>query len=383
MALIARFAGLILVSALVAGCSQSLFGIPGGDDGNGKPDARDDEPEPPDGGVTLDDAGNVIRPDANPGVPPDAAVPTNCPEPCLFDAVAEFAYSADAISGAWLYAEDLPSPFGTGYSEMRLETRGDGTQAYVGNLGSPAIVHCPSYPDYANCQDVKDKLLFETTEPGAHHPSLVWIAPQGTRTAYRLSGDWRVPSSAPTDTPMTLLLVRNSQFDSVLDERFFTRTVPAAFDFELDAQPGDIFRLIAIAGDASHAPLALSLYVSGIENGGICQMTTRFDDDPGGSAILFPNLCASSPFKDNSDESDACPNAAPLCPATTETLPPNGTPGNARTFVEGASMQYLGPPNSYRGDWTVQFWAYLDSDGSFTTETLLPTTTARPSAASA
>jgi hypothetical protein len=369
MALIPRLAGMILVSALVAGCSQSLFDLPGDDDGNGEPDARDDEPKPPDAGVMLDDAGNVIRPDANPEVPPDAAVPTNCPEPCLFDAVADFAYSPDAISGSWVYAEEVPSPFGTTYSEMRLETRSDGTQAFVGQ-GSPAFVHCPSYPGYVNCNGVEDKLLFETTEPGAHHPALVWLAPQDTRTAYRLSGDWRVPSNTPTDTPMSLLLVRNSQFDSMLDERFFTRTMPAAFDFEIDVQPGEILRLIAISGDASHAPLALSLYVSEAQNPGRCQMATSFDD-PGGSAILFPNLCASSSFLDNVESDTACPNPEPTCPATVTALPPTGIQGRARTFGEGASIEYQGPPNSYRGDWTVQFWAYLDSAGSWTTETLL------------
>ncbi|HWN67020.1 MAG TPA: hypothetical protein VNM90_05240, partial [Haliangium sp.] len=334
MALIRPFVGLVLVSALAAGCSQSLFDYPGGDDGNGKADGG--VPDPVDGSVIVDDGGNVIRPDANPDLPPDAAVPTGCPEPCLADAVRDFAYSPDAVSAPWLYAEETPSVLGTSYTEMSIETRGDGTQVYVGGVGSPAIVHCPSHPTYASCVDVADKLLFETTEPGAHHPALVWIPSASARTTYRVSGDWRIPSSAPTDVPVTLLLVRNSQFDSVLDERFFTRKLPAAFDFEIDVQPGDILRLIAIAGDASHAPLALSFYVSGTDNNGSCQMATRFEVAPD-SGLQFTNLCDPSTFKDNSDTDTACPDPAPLCPATTEIIAP-GVPGNARAFVEGASM---------------------------------------------
>ncbi|HWN71659.1 MAG TPA: LamG-like jellyroll fold domain-containing protein [Haliangium sp.] len=317
------------------------------------------EPIPPDSSL----------PDANPNLPPDASVPLGCPEPCLADAVQDFAYSPDAVSTPWLYAEETPSPLGATYTEMILETRGDGTQAYVGSLGSPAIVHCPSHPTYASCVDVEDKLLLETTEPGAYHPTLVWTPSASEDTIYRVSGDWRIPSSAPIDVPVTLLLARNSQFDSVLDERFFTRTLPAAFDFEIDVQPGDILRLIAIAGDASRAPLALSFYVSGTESSSTCQMATRFEVAPD-PPLQFTNLCASSAFKDNSDGAEACPNPAPLCPATTETFSP-GVPGNTRAFVEGASMQYLGAPNDYSGDWTVQLWTYLDSEGSWTTETVL------------
>jgi hypothetical protein len=368
MALIRALAGLVLASALVAGCSQSLFDNPD-DDGDGPPD------DPGlDGGVGRDDAGNVIPPDANPNLPPDAAVPTKCPAPCLFDAVAEFGYSDTGASGVWLYAEDKPSLFGTSYSEMSLVTKEDGTRAYVtGIQGPPAIVHCPSHPDYPNCAGVEDKILFETAEPGASQPALAWIVPpESPRRRYRLSGDWRVPSNAPTDVPMTLLLVRNSRFDAVVEKRFLTSTEPAAFDIELDLQPSDILRLIAMPGDATPVPVALSLYISATESPDVCLMTNLFETDGGGSAPLdFPDLCAESLFKDQSETGDACPIADPVCPPTASDFPPTGVRGRSRAFVEGASALYQGEPNRYVGDWTVQFWAYLDSAGSWTTEALL------------
>jgi hypothetical protein len=254
---------------------------------------------------------------------------------------------------------------------MYLETRSDGTMAYVGSgPGSPAIVHCPSYPGYSNCAGVEDEILFETTAPGGNQPALAWIVPQEARRRYRLSGDLRIPPNAPTDVPMTLLLVRNSRLDTVLEKQFLTSTEPTAFDVEVDLQPSDILRLIAFPGDAMPVPVALRFYVSEAASPGRCEMTTFFEEVSLGTPELS-NRCASSPFVDQAEAGMACPDPGPQCPPTTDSLPPNGVRGRARAFVEGASVQYQGPPNDYTGDWTVQFWAYLDSAGSWTTETLL------------
>jgi hypothetical protein len=96
MALTPRLAGLVLASALVASCDQSLFDFPGDDrdgGGNGAADARARD----DGGVPLDDGGNVIPPDAR--TTRDAAVPTDCPQPCVADAVAEFEATQGGATG--------------------------------------------------------------------------------------------------------------------------------------------------------------------------------------------------------------------------------------------------------------------------------------------
>jgi hypothetical protein len=304
------------------------------------------------------------------GIRPDAAVPNGCPEPCIDDAVAQFAYEQGGASGSWVYAEEAPGPLGNTYQEMVLGDQ-DGTLAWRGPAAAPAtIVHCPSAPAYPGCAGVEDKLLLETSEPTVASPALVWIAPANGPGVYRLTGDWRVPPGAPENVPMTLLLVRNSQFDLVLDQRFATRTLPAAFDLEIDALAGDILRLIAIPDEP--VPVAVSFYVSGARESGRCQMAALFDREIVGETLAFANLCEPSrAFQDSSDISSSCAAPAPLCPPTTDILLENGIRGHARAFVEGASIRYEGPPTRYAGDWTVQFWAYLDSQGSWTTETLL------------
>jgi hypothetical protein len=360
MALIPPRAAVTLAAMLIAACNQSLFGDPGDD-------SR--APGPVDAGLIIDAGDGVVRPDANVNPPPDAAVPAGCAALCVDDAVANYR------AGAWLYAEDKPSPFATAYTEMSLVDR-DGAEVWVGDGVTlqdalPAIVHCPTAPGYPGCAGVTDKLLLETTEPDVTHPALVWMPPAVEPHTYRLSGDWRVPPDARTGTPMTLLLARNSRFDSALDERFSTRALPAGFDFDIDVLPGDILRLIALSGDTSHVPLALSFYVSEARNPSACQMAPDFATLGDTVGLLFPNRCGSGAFQDSSDTGDSCDNGDPQCPRTTIAPPPTGVPGRARVFVEGASMKYLGPPNGYSGDFTVQFWAHLDSGGATTSETLL------------
>jgi hypothetical protein len=353
MALTRPLVGLVLVSALVAGCNQSLFDNP--DDGDGPP------------GGPGPDGGDGSTSDGGPGSRPDAGVPESCPAPCLNDAVAEFQYVDGASGDDWLYAEELSSPFRSTASAMRLESRADGTMAYVGSEGSASIVHCPSYPDYVHCAGVGDKILLETSPQGTSHPALVWAVPFGPRRHFRLSGAWLIPSSAPADAPVALLLVRNSQFDAAFEARLLTSSQPGAFDLELDLQFGDLVRLIAIADDASPIPVAVSFYVSEAVNPDPCQMMTLFGNAPGGSSELG-NQCASETFRDEFDTGQACSEAT--CPPTTkETLV--GIRGAGLVFVEGASVRYQGAPNDYAGDFTVQFWAYLDSEGAWTTETLL------------
>jgi hypothetical protein len=226
----------------------------------------------------------------------------------------------------------------------------DGTQVWGGGaVPAPVIVHCPSAPDYPSCEGVENKLLLETTASGATtYPALMWKVPAQTPGVYRVSGDWRVPPGAPKGTPMTLLLVRNSRFDSVREERFSTTALPAAFDFEIEVLPDDILRLIAISQDATPAPLAVSFYISGTDNPGRCQRATTFQDDANGE-VTFPDSCGTSIFADN---------------ATTDTQGPTGIPGRARVFTTGSYVEYQGSPNSYAEDWTVQFWAYLAPGGS-------------------
>lgn len=357
MALIRDLAALLLAALLVAGCEQSLFGTPGDEDGGVAPDARD---VGGDGGV---DGGDVTRPDGGDGtdggVPPDV-----CPDPCISDAVADFVYDEGAASSSWVYVQDVGGPLGTDYSEMRLATR-DGHQVYVGGAGElsdPAIVSCAATPEYPGCAGVEDKLLLEIATAGNAAPALIWPVPtDDPARTYRVSGTWRVPPGAPTNLPMRLLLVRNSRFDTVLDESFLSSAEPRRFDLEVDVQPGDFLRLVVLAESPVRVPLAISFYVSGAQEPSQCQVTSFFEEDAAMAPLQFPNRCAETVFQDQSSDGAE----------TTSNPAPSGIPGFARGFVDGSEIVHAAPALDYSGDFTVQFWALLQAQGPDIPETLV------------
>jgi Concanavalin A-like lectin/glucanases superfamily len=352
MALTRPLAGVVLVSALVAGCSQSLFGNP--DDG--RPDGGPG-PGVPDGSVILDDAGNVIRPDANPDLPPDAAVPGTCPARCLGDAVAEFAADQGGTSGAWGYFEELPDPLGIEHREIAWGEV-DGLQGWVSpSAPTLALASCPANRGAPQCVGIEDKLVFMTTSnaAGALHPSITWQVPYtGT---FRLSGAWRSPDGTPSEVAHVLLIARASRSDGLFYQRFLSSSSSAAFDFEVDLVQDELIRLSVFADSPSGEPVGLSFYISEGQGAGSCQMAPLFQGNEG----PFPDQCTTgSGFLDNVGSTFTC--ADTPCPATVEAVTPLGSSG-ARQLVEGSSMQYQGPPNDYSGDWTVQFWAKLDGGG--------------------
>ena len=170
MALIRPLAGLVLLSALVAGCSQSLFANPGDGDDDGGNDERDGGNEP------LPDAGP-------PGPKPDAGMPSACPAPCVANAVAEFAATQGGATGKWGYYEEQPDPFGFAYGDLALGDV-DGLEGWI-SPSTPrlAIASCPANPGAPQCAGIEDKLVFMTTsnDPGTSHPSLTWRARRRTR----------------------------------------------------------------------------------------------------------------------------------------------------------------------------------------------------------
>lgn len=302
-------------------------------------------------------SGDASLADAPAGDGMDAGVLRACPEPCVADAVAQFAFQQGGTSEAWRYLEEHRGAFGTDSREMSLASR-DAALLWTGSgAQAPAIVHCPSSPADPGCEGVGDKLLLESGDAGNTYPALGWTVPENAAGRYRLAGDWRVAPSAPTGVAVTLLLVRNSRFDSVLEERFTTRSQPAAFDLEVDVLPGDVVRLIAIPDDALRVPLAVSFYVSEARSPGQCQMASNFAPAP--DSVVFPDLCGSASFQDGSDTDTTCENPDPLCPPTSDLPAPPGVPGRARHFETGASVGYLGAPNRYDGDFSVQFWGNL------------------------
>jgi hypothetical protein len=356
-----RLAARVSLAALLAGCSQSLFANPG--DGSGAPDGGEVDF---DGGDDRPDAGPGV-PDARPGEPPDAA-PPDCPVDCVDHAVASFSTDQGGKNGRWLYVADTGGPFGADYYPMTYGTLPDGAPAWIGSAAPfPGILHCPTSQGDPSCQGVGEKLLFEVTGlGGSGQPALLWTQPETPRVTYRMSGAWQLPVPMPGSDDVRLMLVRNSLFDSLLDQRITQSDVTGTFDVLVDAHPRDQFRLLAVSG-SSELPLALSFYINDAP-GGACQIATDFtgsDSEPG---KVF-NACHPFAFQDGADDPESCESLP--CPPTTVADGPFGLEGNARRFVEGSSMEYQGVPNDYSGDWTVQFWVYLDSLGSTVPETVV------------
>jgi hypothetical protein len=360
--LLSRLAGPLSIAALLAGCSQSLFANPG--DGSGTPDGGDNDRV--DAGDDPRDAGPGV-PDAGPAAPADAA-PPDCPADCVDHAVGAFSTMQGGKTGRWSYVADTGGPFGANYYPMDFGTFPPGEPAWVGSAAPfPAILHCPTAEDYPSCEGMGEKLLFEVTGPGGSgQPALLWTQPETRRATYRMSGEWRLPSPVPGGDALRLLLVRNSLFDTLLDERISQSDVTGTFDVLVDAHSRDQFRLLAVTG-SSEVPLALSFYINGAE-AGTCQIATDFTET-GSAPGKVVNECDSFAFEDGANDPESC--GSPPCPPTTATEGPFGLAGSARRFVEGSSMEYQGLLNDYSGDWTVQFWAYLDSVGSTQPETLL------------
>lgn len=324
-----------LVSALAAGCSQSLFDANLGD--------RDGGQGPADGSVERDAAGPGVDGGMD-NFPRDAAVQESCPEPCLADAVDNYA----PVQGIWRYSETFFDGAGlSDFREMMLGTW-NSLSAWVGALSLPAIASCPEHAGATQCQGVAEKLLLVPSSDGplASQPALVWLAP--VTGSLRLTGDWRTPAGFPSTATQTVVMARNNLFDNVYTAAFPGRTQPRAFDFEVDVVVGDYIALSVLPGDNTNTPLGVSFYVTNLGRNDHCQMMARFEGEPG----QFLNHC---------DELNTFTEAGAM--ATTPGMPPVPNVNGARAFSEQSALLYQGPPIDYSGDWTLQFWATLPGPG--------------------
>lgn len=345
MALIRCFFPVVLMPALAAGCSQSLFDAnPGG--GGNPPDARDG----------IDD------PDGSTGVVPDAMIHATCPEPCVGDAVADFA--TDQSVGDWSYRELLPvpdfvpppgEPDYPPQRELEIMTYGplgtSGLSAWTGTGDpAPAIASCTSDVTDERCEGVVQRLLLlPTTEAReAHHPALNWLSRE--TGIYRVSVDWRMSGKATPGAPGAMLLARNQEWDSLHYQPYASSTDVATFELEVDALQGDLISLVALAKDSSSAPQGVNVFITDRRRNDQCQMAVRF---LGGSTTgRYTDECS--------------PGGSLVEAGTTNTVLDNDRPPGAiglpRVFGSGSYLLYDGSsPNDYSGSWTVQFWATLEA----------------------
>jgi len=261
MALTIRLAPVFFVSALAAGCSQSLFDAnlggddPTGDGGNPAPDAssggrdggggRDSGPDRPDARVT--DAGRVE--------PPDARIPGICPEPCAGDAYADFDGTSGGRNGRWRYVEVSSS---YDFVEMTSTTYPGTAAGWIGTGASPpGVAYCPVASDQLPCGDQANTLVFITTPAAAAtNPGVGWTAPMAGD--YRLIVDWKFPSTAPLVSSLFYLISGESDI-----YEFSTDTGPGTYDMRVTLAEGDTVTLTSFSNTNTSTSLAVNFYING------------------------------------------------------------------------------------------------------------------------
>jgi hypothetical protein len=261
VALFRHWTHTVLVLALLAGCSQSLFDAnPGNGNGDGdggpvpgEPDAGTDRP---DGGMmpAVPDAGGDV---------PDATVREECPLPCVADAFNDFRTGQGRPEDRWGYVEVQPEQPDSPYVDLTYALLPGPIVGWLGTgIEEPSIGLC-NVPDAGTVCDGLAKVL-ALTSPGnladAHHPGLVWIAKSGGR--YAVSGEWQVSPLAPA-APTIMKLTRNSHSEVLHEVTPTLTTTPEEFNFEIDVMAGDRIVLTATATTEQAVTVGVNVFVTG------------------------------------------------------------------------------------------------------------------------
>jgi hypothetical protein len=261
--LLRRLTHVVLLSALAAGCNQSLFDDGGGDgtppdaDPSQPPDGRegipDADPMAPDADRVIPDDGGV-RPDDG-GVPPDAS--EGCPIPCYQDdAFEDFDALQGGANGRWRYVEVQSD---NSYDDMEPAA----VNGFPGFLGTgtpqPSLAYCAS-PDEPPCSQLSRKLALTTTAPGANHPGLLWTVPE--TGAYSVTANYVASSDAPA-VETTLTLTRNIQSNVIDSVTAIIGTVEGQLYTEPMLTAGDVIVLSAIAETGTSVTVGVNLTITG------------------------------------------------------------------------------------------------------------------------
>jgi hypothetical protein len=254
----------VLVPALLAGCSQSLFDAnPGG--GNGNRDGGPTPNEPDAGADELDGGMTPVVPDAGSGGVPDATVRDECPVPCAADAFRDFRNVQGEPDHLWGYIEVQPEQPDSPYVDMSYAILPGplvGWQGTSTGAQEPTIALCNTPNPDSACAELAKVLAL--TSPGnaanAHHPGLVWIARDDGR--YAISGAWQVSSLAP-EASTIMKLTRNSHSEVLHEVTPILTTAPYEFNFEIDVVVGDRIVLTATATTEASVSVGVNLFVTG------------------------------------------------------------------------------------------------------------------------
>lgn len=270
MMLFRYLAGAALVSALLAGCSQSLFGDVDGDgDGNGRADGGpgpgqpDAAPGTPDGGPPVtgpEDGGNGRDTGV---VPPDAEPRDLCPSPCVGDAFDDFSNMQGGMNGLWRYVEVRSEPASAPYFDMSGTLLPGPALGWLGTGDQePTIALCAASPDELPCFELKGRvaLTSKSNALDAHEPALMWSAPAaGT---YELSGDWVVSSMAP-ETAVELRIVKNVFEETLVADTATRPLAPLRFSSSIDLMQGDRLVLIFQTLTEDNVTAGVNFFITG------------------------------------------------------------------------------------------------------------------------
>jgi hypothetical protein len=264
MMMFRRLAHAVLVPALLAGCSQSLFddGAGNGDAGTpGAPDAALPMTGPDGGDNGRDGGGN--RPDA--GVePPDAAAPRDlCPSPCAGDAFGDFSDQQGGENGRWRYIEVRPEPPAAPYFDMMDTILPGSVEGWIGTGAfKPTIGLCAADTSETTCFELAGRVSL--TSPSntldVYRPALVWTAEVGG--IYELTGDWVVSSQAP-ESAVELTIDKNVFEETPVSDTATQPIDPRPFEASIELEAGDQLVLSAQTLTEVGVTVGVSFFVTG------------------------------------------------------------------------------------------------------------------------
>ena len=258
--LLRRLTHVVLLSALAAGCNQSLFddGTGGGGDdpdSGPRPDAREGTPDAnpgaPDADLVLPGDGGVL--------PDDGSVPLDA-DPCSGACIDDDAYEDfDGFQGGatqrWRYVEFQPET--DSYEDMApIEV--NGFPGFVGTgTPAPSLAFCltTSMPP---CTGLTPGLLaLTTTASGAHHPGVSWAVPySGT---YSVSVIFTTAPDAP-DIPATVALAQNNQ-SNILQSKPLDDTTGLYVEVPFTA--GDVLVVSVLSESETSVSVGVNVVVTG------------------------------------------------------------------------------------------------------------------------
>lgn len=240
MALTTRLASILLVSALAAGCNQSLFDANLGDDGTGDggtsiPDARNDERDS--GGDGRRDGGGDERDGA-----PDARVVDAGPLP-----EPEYVEIYEDMDGPQVF----PMQSGTWNGLSAWVSLGPDSQV------RSAIVDCPAHPGSEYCMGLPVNALLFVSTNDTYRPALSWIAPIPRVV---VNFQWLVRVSALRTLPASVRILQN---DTVI----YTETAELLDQtggnlIRVEVTVGDVLQVIPAAGDPAGGHIGMSMEFS-------------------------------------------------------------------------------------------------------------------------